>query len=188
MRRFVSALLAIGIVLTMSACGASGAQRGQTVNQAKTVSDILDAAGANADSESGMASPAEPPAASVRETIPESSASGELDVDLTTMNSTMVYTEVFQMMQAPDQYMGKTVKMTGSFAVYEGDGRNYYACLIADATACCSQGIEFLWKGDHSYPADYPAPGTEITVTGIFDTYYEGDYMYCQLIDAEVSF
>ena len=76
--------------------------------------------------------------------------------------------------------------MAGTFAVYEGDGRNYYACLIADATACCSQGIEFLWKGDHPYPADYPEPGTEITVTGTFDTYYEGEYTYCQLIDAEV--
>ncbi len=187
MKRFVSMLLAIFVALTVSACGASDAGRSQTVSQAKTVNDVLEEAAAKTGSEPSGTSAGEP-AASAPETIREPSASGEFDVDLTAMNSTMVYTEVFQMMQAPDQYMGKTVKMAGTFAVYEGDGRNYYACLIADATACCSQGIEFLWKGDHAYPADYPEPGAEITVTGTFDTYYEGEYMYCQLIDAEVSF
>ncbi|MCR5523755.1 MAG: hypothetical protein K6F64_09010 [Clostridia bacterium] len=64
--------------------------------------------------------------------------------------------------------------MSGPFAVAEGETRNYYACLIADATACCSQGIEFLPTVKVNYPGDFPPEGTDITVTGIFDTYYEG--------------
>ena len=109
-------------------------------------------------------------------------------VDLTTMNSTMIYAEVNNMVTTPEQYEGKTVKMRGTFAIYPGDNRNYYACLIADATACCSQGIEFVLKGNYSYPDDYPDLGSNITVTGTFDTYMEGDTKYCQLIDASMSF
>ena len=102
------------------------------------------------------------------------------------MNSTMVYAEVNNMVSTPDDYIGKTVKMSGNFAVSETEERNYYACLIADATACCSQGIEFELANAGKYPDDYPEIGSLITVTGIFDIYYEGEQMYCQLIDAKL--
>ena len=116
----------------------------------------------------------------------QSAKAAEYDVDLTELSSTMVYSEVYGMMMSPEAYVGKTVKMNGAFAVYEGENRNYYACLIADATACCSQGIEFVLDGDYAYPNDYPALGTDITVAGTFDTYYEEDVLYCQLIDAKM--
>ena len=38
-----------------------------------------------------------------------------VDVDLTRLSSTMVYSEVYNMMYAPDDYIGKTIKMTGQF-------------------------------------------------------------------------
>lgn len=38
-------------------------------------------------------------------------ASGEPDVDLTTLSSTMVYSEVYNMMCEPDRYLGKRIKM-----------------------------------------------------------------------------
>ena len=115
------------------------------------------------------------------------SQSETADIDLTTLSSTMVYAEVYNMVSKPDDYLGKKVVMRGKFAVGEGDGRYYFACIIPDATACCSQGIEFLLDGDHSYPEDYPEIGTEITVEGVFDTYYEGKYRYCQLINASMK-
>ena len=107
-----------------------------------------------------------------------------VDIDLTKLSSTMVYSEVYNMMVSPDDYLGKSVRMNGTFAYGEGDGRYYFACIISDATACCSQGIEFLLKDGRKFPSEYPQAGTEITVVGIFDTYYEGTYRYCQLIDA----
>ena len=109
-----------------------------------------------------------------------------MDVDLTVLSSTMVYSEVYNMVVYPEDYIGKTVKMKGQFAFYldESTGKYYFACIIADATACCSQGIEFELKGDYVYPDDYPEPGTEICVVGVFDTYSEGDYLYCTLRNA----
>ena len=125
---------------------------------------------------------------------PVQSADG-IDVDLTKLSSTMVYSEVYNMMYSPDDYVGKTVKMEGQFAIYQATDENgalipdqiYFACVIADATACCSQGLEFVLAGEHSYPADYPELGTEITVVGTFQTYEENGYMYCHLVDAEMA-
>ena len=102
----------------------------------------------------------------------------------------MVYSEVYNMMEAPEKYIGKTVKMAGNFAVYKDaeNNKNYYACLISDATACCAQGIEFEWKGEHTFPDDYPDENAEISVIGVFEAYEENGYSYCRLKDAELTF
>ena len=118
------------------------------------------------------------------------SAPGQVDVDLTDLSSTVVYSEVYNMLYGdPESYIGKTVRMEGIFAAYEDEvnQKNYYACIIADATACCSQGLEFELSGQHTYPDDYPELGTDITVTGTFQLYQEGEGLYCHLTDAVVE-
>ena len=55
-----------------------------------------------------------------------------------------------------------------------------------DATACCSQGIEFVLAGDTGAEA-YPPVDTEITVTGTFQTYDENGILYCHLVDATLE-
>lgn len=112
----------------------------------------------------------------------------EIDIDLTQMSSTMVYSEVYNIVTEPDEYMGKMIKMEGTFSLYHDDatGEDYYACIIEDATACCSQGIEFELSDDYKYPGDYMTEGDTITVAGVFDQYKEGDYIYYTLRDAEL--
>lgn len=112
----------------------------------------------------------------------------EVDVDLTQLSNTMVYSEVYNMMVTPEDYIGKKVKMKGQCAVYQNPSSEncYYAVIIADATACCSQGLEFVLTDDPDGPAGYPEQGTEITVTGEFETYQEGDSTYCHLIHAKI--
>ena len=111
-----------------------------------------------------------------------------IDVDLTVLSSTMVYSEVYNMMTKPDDYIGKMVKMAGPLASYhdEASGKWYYACIIQDATACCSQGIEFELAGKTA-PDGYPADGSDICVIGVFDTYKEGENTYCTLRNAELG-
>ena len=118
-----------------------------------------------------------------------------IDVDLTKLSSTMVYSEVYAMMTAPEDYIGKTVRMNGQFALYQATDASgqpvpdqiYFACVIADATACCQQGLEFILAGDAKYPDDYPEPGTDITVVGEFQTYSEGQYQYCHLLNSTIQ-
>jgi hypothetical protein len=113
----------------------------------------------------------------------------EIDVDLTALSSTMVYSEVYNMMSSPESYIGKTVKMKGLFAYYHDEATDayYFACIIQDATACCASGIEFVPVASFDYPKDYPKNGAEVIVIGVFDTYLEGDARYCQLIAAQMK-
>lgn len=106
------------------------------------------------------------------------------DVDLTSFSTTMVYSQVYQMLSEPESFCGKTVKMKGLYAVAETPEQSYSVCIIQDATACCAQGMEFVLTDDYDYPDDYPSPNDEIVVAGTFSTYYEGEQLYCTLKDA----
>lgn len=119
----------------------------------------------------------------------ESTSDGDINVDLTKLSSTMVYSEVYNMMYTPNDYIGKTVRMSGMFVAYtnQDESQYYPAVIIADATACCSQGLEFVLEGNPSYPEGYPEMGTEITVVGIFETYEEDGNIYCRLQNAEIQ-
>lgn len=72
--------------------------------------------------------------------------------------------------------------MKGKMAYsYSDDGKTTYAnVVIADATACCAQGIEFQIGKDGEYkcPEDYPKEGEDIVVTGTLEYYLEGSNMY----------
>jgi uncharacterized membrane protein YcgQ (UPF0703/DUF1980 family) len=105
-----------------------------------------------------------------------------IDLDLTNMSSTMVYSEVLNMMSYPDDYKGKRIKITGTYysVVDSNNGNTYYYCLIQDATACCANGLEFVLND-----GNYPDENTEITIDGVFTTYFEGDFEYVTLLDAK---
>ncbi len=107
-----------------------------------------------------------------------------VDVDLTAMSSTVVFGEVSSMVYEPENYIGKTVRMAGTFNVVESGEIRYFSCLIADATACCKQGLEFELREPRTYPEEYPRFGAEITVVGTFETYEEDGMTYCRVADA----
>ena len=124
----------------------------------------------------------------------QTSADG-VDVDLTVLSSTMVYSEVYNMLyNDPAHYLGKTVKARGEFSIYQlvTDGVLQpdpvaYACIISDAAACCAEGMEFVLEGDYTYPDDYPELGTEITVIGEFQSYEENGMTWYHLVNARLA-
>ena len=96
------------------------------------------------------------------------------DIDISRMSGTMVYGQVYQMVMYPSKYLGKHIKMKGIFSsYYEEMERRFYGCVIADALACCSQGLAFELAKPRKYPEQYPAEGDAIIVEGDFD--YEKD-------------
>lgn len=113
--------------------------------------------------------------------------SNKIDVDLNNLNANVVYSQVFLMMTEPDKFIGKRIRMSGQFNVYAAQEGNpsgvteYYAIIIADAQACCQQGIEFVWPG-HTYPDGFPEVKSNASVTGIFEVYEENGKKYCRLI------
>ncbi|WP_432651283.1 hypothetical protein [Huintestinicola sp.] len=111
------------------------------------------------------------------------------DIDLTKLSSTMVYSEVYNIMSDPESYCGKTIRVDGTFAAfYDSEmDQSYYAVLIADATACCQQAIEFVLSGDHKWPDDYPELDEPIEIYGVFGRYSFGDNTYYCIYTDEIS-
>ena len=105
-----------------------------------------------------------------------------VDYDLTVMGSDMVYATVFQLMVNPEEYEGKTFKVSGTYdeMTFEDTGVTYHFVVIADALACCSQGLEFLWDDEGK---EYPQIGHEVTCKGTFETYKEegSEELFCHL-------
>ncbi len=197
MKKWIGILLCLVIAGVMAGCGNGSASSGRTGNQTAGVNDVLEEKMAEADAAAdkgaedrqiGVSDNAPEPEPIDDADTAESSEEG-IDIDLTTMSSTMVYSRVYNMMVSPEGYIGKTIKMKGPFAIYydEAADKYYFACIIQDATACCSQGIEFELGAEYSYPEDYPEEGEEICVVGVFDVYTEDQYRYATLRNAELS-
>jgi len=119
----------------------------------------------------------------------ESTPSRSIDVDLTVLSSTMVYAEVYHMVESPDEYLGKTIKMNGPYvsSFYDETNQYYHFIIIEDATACCQSGLEFKLSGDHNYPDDYPEEMDKIEVVGVFNTYKELGLSYYFIEVDEIS-
>ncbi len=120
-------------------------------------------------------------------------AGSDADVDLTRLGGNILYGQVYNMVNAPDEFLGKKVRMRGYLTTideYDKKGNvveTRMSCFVPDAQGCCSQGIEFVLAGDYAYPQDYPELGTEITVDGIFDTYEIYGLTRCRLLEATMK-
>lgn len=117
------------------------------------------------------------------------SNTSKINLDLTKMSATMIYSTIFDMLIMPEDYIEKTIKLSGWFETYTDPqtGEMYYAVVVPDATACCQQGLEFVWPGDHKYPEDFPEIMQDITVTGIYKL-IENDgitYNYLEVVNLE---
>lgn len=188
MKRIICVLFSAIIIFGSVGCSANSAENKTSKSNQKGVADILSSA---AEAQPTTVGSVTVPATSApADNIQYPELEYDAEVDLTEFNSNMVYSEVAAMVSTPEKYIGKTVKMQGTFDVYTdiNTGTYYYACIIKDATACCSSGIEFSWKGEHKFPDDYPSVGTPVTVGGVFETYPEGDKNYCRLKEADVVF
>lgn len=100
--------------------------------------------------------------------VPEKTLAEVVDVDLTKLSATMVYPAVFDIVENPTAYRGKTIKIRGKYFAFHDPAKDEYhhACVIWDATACCIQGMEFE-LADKNYPPNE----SEITLIGKFDVY-----------------
>jgi len=180
--------LAVGMMMLLFGCGVknnaavSSLNKGAFLAETSTVSLTATSQAESSLSETSQAESSlseTSQAASVQDDSSVSAqASGDV-VDLTKLNGTMMYSQVFDMMSNPQKYMGKRVVMRGQFSFYQP--------MDGDGTACCSQGLEFDLANKPASLEDYPAAGDDIEVSGTFSTYDEGGFTYCRLINAAMK-
>ena len=103
------------------------------------------------------------------------------EIDLTSMSSTMVYSYVFNMISTPDDFIGQRFRIRGTYdeQYWDQTRLTYHYIVIADATACCAQGLEFVLTDSN---ATYPQVGEEFEISGIFGTYEEEGNLYIQIV------
>lgn len=108
-----------------------------------------------------------------------------VDLDIAAMSETMAYSFVYQMLSDPQTYLSKTVRVRGPLAIshYDPTNKDYYYVQIADTTACCAQGIEFLCPAGVQLPAE----GQTVEIVGKFMTYDELDVTYYAIDATEVK-
>ena len=166
MKRIFCLLLAACMAVSLCACG-----KGREKDAGNDTLSSNEEASASAES---IPTPKEQETPG--ESKPSHPSAGKVDVDLTVLSSTMVYSEVYNMLYNDPAHYG----------VLQPDPVAY-ACIIADATACCAEGMEFVPEGDLTYPEDYPELGAEITVIGEFQSYEENGMTWYHLVNARLA-
>lgn len=201
MKNLKKCMVLLLCILLITGCSNKKGTNGKGVNNTNSIEKVIDNQIANEDgktetTESEKASSDVESNKDIEDTISGAEnvrdTDETVDYDLTQMSSDMVYATVYQMMVTPEEYEGKTFRIDGNFyaTYYEATKKYYFYCIIQDATACCAQGMEFIWDdGSHIYPDEYPEDNAEIVVEGTFETYREdGDEnLYCRLSDATLQ-
>lgn len=189
-RKIMAMILACVIAAGLLAgCGDNGGSHG--TNKKGGVADVLEQ---RMNEENGTTSTPTPTAAAQNDPAgerkpggPNTSAVTDVDIDLTQLGTSLVYSEIYNMEEEPSKYVGKKVKIDGTFMVAYSEelDQYYYLCVVTDETACCSVWLEFVPQDTtFSYPDNCPEQESRITVVGEFQTYMEGSDLYCTLKDA----
>ena len=115
----------------------------------------------------------------------------EIDIDLLELGYMMAYAQFMDMIDKPNNYLGKTVRVKGPYGYYYSETTDmyYHYVMIMDNAACCLLNVEFILNGDHIYPDDYPEDDTEIEVTGIFESFERAGFtIYYLAVDEIIVF
>ena len=163
-------LVCMFAVISVCLCACSNnkeVRSGQITSNTKSVDDVIE-------------DQINPPALEVVEKPKASDI--KVDIDLTKEDSNMVYSLVSDMLENPNDYINKTVRIEGIVSSSDYNGNTYHFCLVQDATACCSQGFEFATAN-----GKYPNDGKTVIIRGTFSTYTEDGMMYLNLADSEVE-
>ncbi len=72
----------------------------------------------------------------------------DVDFDFTQISPVMANGHVFDILENPDNYLGKTFRLVGEFARHNVEtlGQEFLYVVLYDALSCCPQGIEIMFK------------------------------------------
>jgi len=110
-------------------------------------------------------------------------------MDISKLNRMLAYAQAVNILQTPEEYLGKRMRVGGLYdaVFYDPTEAYYHFILIGDEALCCQVELEFLWSGDHTYPDDYPKQKAAIEVEGLFATYEELGKTYYHLLVDELT-
>ena len=132
MKKKIVKITMISAILMLCACGNADVKRTNSAPGNMTISDLMASADASMQEEPAQKKPEAVSVTSVEEEtetpIASAPAGGDVDIDLTKLSKTMVYSEVYNIMLNPADYVGKTMRMGGEYYSFtdESTGNIYF--------------------------------------------------------------
>ena len=104
----------------------------------------------------------------------------DIDVDIAGLSLLVVHGEVNKILNNPDSYAGKRIRMSGPYYHIspQGSSARYHFVAVEIADDCCIRGLEFIWEGGDAFPDGYPQDWADIEVTGVYNSYEEDGMVY----------
>ncbi len=165
---------ALAATLTLTSCKPADSTKAQSQKfrqmQIKTPADktLKQPDQPVADQKPGQATSNIPQATPPPEKKPEPIT--KIDLDFTRMGKTMQLTHAIRLMSEPEEFIGKAIRVSGTFQTYQDDdGSRVYGCSLSSMSgcSCCSPGIlEFEAPVGSKWPQDFPVVDGPLTVTG----------------------
>lgn len=174
MKKIICFVLTLSVVLACFASCSKGTDNNGTQSTSSASSSSTDSSASQDDNTtvSALAVTIDTSVDADKQQRLEELAEYDVDIDLTTLNTTMLQARVNEILENPNDYKGKTVRVTGSYtkSYYDQTDKYYDYVLGYDQTMCCAAwGIEFM--GD-CVPEDIEQY-TTIGLVGTFDFYEE---------------
>lgn len=107
----------------------------------------------------------------------------DVDIDFSSMNKTMTTAQMSSIYNAPQDYVGKTVRLTATYQKFHSDetGKDYNIAFGYDDTGCCAAwNIEFYGDKVPENIEDY----STVSMVGKLAQYDEGGQKY-MFVDVE---
>ena len=114
-------------------------------------------------------------------------SNNDVDIDLSELSLTLVQAEHQRIVSNPNDYIGKTIKVYGSFRTFIVDnaGNLAHFIIIVPGDDCCQIGFEFRRNGEYKFPDDYPAQNSMLLISGTLDksTTFGTSSLFIDVID-----
>ena len=104
------------------------------------------------------------------------SSGDDIDVNLSVLSATMLFAEIINIMNSPEDYLGQVIKIHGEYFnfYHEEDNEYIHFVQIFDEMGCCEQGFQFRVNENFGSPEELFEIGEGIEIIGIFQS-YEGE-------------
>ena len=99
------------------------------------------------------------------------SMSGGIDLDITAMDLSTAYSTLIDISMMPQDYIGQTIKMRGTYFIWHFglSGLYYHQISFRGPGGCCPRALEFILRND----GEYPEVGAKIEIIGVIGSYEE---------------
>jgi len=184
MKKFMAISVVLSMLCMLAAGCSGGVEAREPANVGSTTgTESLPGASSDASDDTETPTVASTGDETATEAAGETFADVQVDVDFTLLSDIMARAELNNLLTNSNQYIGKTIKVSGSYySLYLPEtSQEYHFISFAYADACCRSGLEFRMAENSTPLEKYPEQNKDIIVIGTVGKYEEWGSTYAYL-------